>query len=122
MFSKLSVFVAITLAAFATAAGLPQAQGGSSNIDNAPNTDNKKTDDAKTLSCPSPVKCCESYFTDTTGSSLFIISFAGTNKHQATDDDVKLAHDKLGVDISPLTDVWVVCSDFAQGPGKTWYD
>jgi len=42
------------------------------------------------------------------------------DKHQATDDDVKLAHDKLGVVISPLTEVWVGCSDFAQG--KTWYD
>jgi len=79
MFSKLSIFVAVTLAAFATAAGpLPQAQGGSSNND-VPSNDNTKTnslktDDVKTLSCPSgPVKCCESYLTNTTGSSLFII-------------------------------------------------
>jgi len=65
MFSKLSIFVAATLAAFAIAAG-PLPQGGSGNIDNVPKigkTDNVKTDDTKTQSCPSgPVKCCKSYF------------------------------------------------------------
>jgi len=98
MFSKLSIFIAATLAAF-VAEAVPQ------------------TNSAKTLSCPSgPVKCCESYFTSAT--AVFNLFFVGTKKRAATEDDIKLAHDKLNVGITAGTEIWADCFNF----DKTWYD
>ncbi len=122
MFSKLSIFVAATLAAFATAAGpLPQ-QGGPNNVASNPQTD-KPDVSVTTLSCPSgPVKWCESYFTSI-AIHLFISFFLiGTDKHQATADEAKRANDKLSGDINAGAEVWIGCIDFVPSQGKTWYD
>jgi hypothetical protein len=121
MFSKLSIFVVATLTAFAIAAGpIPQGQG-DSKIDNvAPKSDKVNTNNVTVNpTCPSGTpRCCESYFTNTNGSSCSFI-FVGTSKRQATDNEKKQVKENLGVD--PGTDnIWLECIQVSQG--NTWYD
>ena len=69
MFSKFSILVAVTLAAFATAAGpLPQQQGGNNpqqggtNVATDPQT-NKQDNNVKSMYCSSGhLKCCKSSY------------------------------------------------------------